>query len=232
MHNYSCFLFDLYNIILDDSEGMVERERYRLDNIYTILEKSLFPIKFAVLQKKYAEMISYMSELREKSAITFTPFQQVDYLLSLLNIHDVIVFKRVYDCYSDSILQISPKLIKGSENTLELLKERSKKIGLISNADRTPGNTHRILLKELAIYHYFDDITFSDEVGFSKPSPIIFETAIQKLGADKPETIFIGDAKAADSIGARNSGISVHLFKKEEENLYELAASYSGGYTE
>lgn len=67
MANYACFLFDLYGTILDDTHGMAEREQYRLDNIYTILEKSQYPVKFADLQKKYGEMSLYMSTAQEET---------------------------------------------------------------------------------------------------------------------------------------------------------------------
>jgi HAD superfamily hydrolase (TIGR01549 family) len=230
MHDYACIIFDLYNTILDDTKGIDEREKYRLDNIYTILEKSLFPVKFKVLEKKYAEMELTMYENQAKSNIAFTPFHQVDYLLNLLSIHDIVIFKKVYDCYIDALLQISPRLIKNADTALKLLKERGKKIGLISNTGKTSGCIIRLLLKQLGVYQYFDDFTFSDEIGFLKPDPLIFNTAVQKLGVPKSDIMFIGDLKNIDYDGAVNAGLNAHLFKKNEEDLYQLAVSYSGDF--
>lgn len=230
MQDYSCFFFDLYNTILDDSHGLPEREQYRLDSIYTILEKSLFPIKFSILQKAYGEILTELADIQENRHIAFSPFHQVDTLLRKLNVHDVVVFKKVYDSYVDAVLQISPKLVKNAEKALAYLKDKGKKIGLISNTGRTPGNILRLLMKELNIYQYFDDMVFSDEVGVMKPDMIIFDVALKRIGAQKKESIFIGDLKAHDYEGARNAGLSAHLFKKNEEDLYQIAVSYSGDY--
>lgn len=227
MHNYGCIIFDLYNTLLDDSFGLAEREQYRFDNIYTILEKSQFPVKHAVLKKAFAEMFKHYAE-KQAGNLAFSPFYQVEYLLSQLKINDIIVFKKVYDCYVDAVLQISPKLMKNVEAALKLLKERGKIIGLISNTGMTPGYIIRLLLKQFGIFQYFDDMTFSDETGVLKPDRLIFEIAIKKLNMDKNDSIFIGDMKETDYMGARSAGLNAHLFKKEEEDLYQLAVSYSG----
>ncbi len=232
MQNYDCILFDLYDTIIDDENGIAEREKYRLDNIYTILEKSLYPVKFNLLQKKYGEMNHYMADFQQRTGFPFIPFQQVEYFLNLLKITDIIVFKKVYDCYVDSILQISPKLMKNADKALKLLKERNKKIGLISNTGKTPGYILRILLKQLNVLGYFDSLIFSDEAGFLKPDPIIFEIAVKKLCVEKNNTIFIGDLKTVDYDGAIKAGLNAHLFRKKEEDLLQMAVSYSGEYNE
>ena len=231
MQDYSCIIFDLYNTILDDTNGLAEREQFRLDNIYTILEKSLIPIKFPVLQKAYRDMCMRMAEEQASLKKSFNPFQQVDDLLARLHIRDTVVFKRVYDSYVDSALQISPKLMPNAARALEVLKDRNRKVGLISNTGKTPGYVLRILLRELNVIQYFDDLVFSDEAGIMKPDPMIFDLALRRLGAPKKETIFIGDLQGADFEGARTAGLSAHLFKKDTEDLYELAVMFTGGYS-
>lgn len=230
MANYSCFLFDLYGTILDDSHGLAEREQYRLDNIYTILEKSLYPVKFADLQKKYGEMSLSMSAAQEEGKKSFIPFQQVAYLLRLLKVNDLVVFKKVYDTYVEAILQITPKLMRNAERALQLLKERNRRVGLVSNTGKTPGHVLRLLLKEMNILEYFDDFIFSDEVGFMKPDPVVFDVAVKKLGAQKKDVLYIGNSKVVDYDGAVNAGIAAHLFRRDEDDLYDLAVKYSGDY--
>ena len=230
MASFTCFLFDLYGTILDDTHGMAEREQYRLDNIYTILEKSLYPVKFADLQKKYGEMSMYMSTAQEEQKKAFTPFQQVAHLLHLLKVNDLVVFKKVYDTYADAILQISPKPMRNAERALELLRERNCKIGLISNTGKTPGHVLRLLLKEMNLLDYFDDFIFSDEVGFLKPDPIVFDLAVRKLGVQKKDAVYIGNSKVTDYDAATHAGITAHLFRRDDDDLYDLAVKYSGEY--
>lgn len=229
MPNYNYFFFDLYNTLLDDNYVLAERDQYRLDNIYTILEKSLYPVKFKDIQSVYGEMMVYFGEY-ESSGKSCTPFQQIDWMMKKLKVNDHIVFKKVYDSYVESLLQISPKLMKNAEKALALLKERDKKIALVSNTGRTPGHVLRIMLKQFGIYDLIDEVIFSDEVGLVKPELLIFQVAIRRLGALTKESIFIGDSKKIDFDGAKNAGMDAHIFKRDEEDLYQLAVSYSGEF--
>lgn len=69
------------------------------------------------------------------------------------------------------------------------------------------------------IIHYFATLTTSDEVGAKKPNPKIFAHALQKAGAQKKESIMIGDNLRADVQGALNFGIdAIHYsYKKEHQ---------------
>lgn len=147
-----------------------------------------------------------------------------------MKVNDLVVFKKVYDTYVEAILQISPKLMRNAERALQLLKERNRKIGLVSNTGKTPGHVLRLLLKEINILEYFDDFIFSDEVGFLKPDPVVFDIAVKKLDAQKKDVIFIGNSKVVDYDGAVHAGISSHLFRRDEDDLYDLAVKYSGEY--
>jgi len=229
VHNYECLIFDLFNTLIVD-EGMAEREKYRMDSIYTILEKSLYPVKFNELSLKYAKMIEHSAESQASTGWCFAPFYQVEYLLNLLNAHDLIVFKKVYDVFIDAILQICPEPIHNAQKALEELKDRGKRIGLISNTGKTPGIMLRIMLKEIGLFKYFDDMVFSDETGYLKPDSRIFQTAIERLGAKKEETIYIGDMKGCDYDGAMLAGLGAHLFDRKQEDIYNVVLTYSGGY--
>lgn len=228
MHDYACVIFDLYNTIIDDEEGIAQREKYRLDALYTILEKSNFPVTFAELSEKYGEMTLYYSEYHGSTGKAFSPFRQVEYLLNSLKVRDLVVFKRSYDVYTEALLHIPPKPLLHAEKALTYLQEKGKKIGLISNTGRTPGIVLRLMLKEINLYDYFDDMMFSDEVGFLKPEKMIFDVAVERLGVDKKETIFIGDIKECDYTGAINAGLNAHLFDRNRDDLFQLALSYSG----
>lgn len=227
MYKYQCVIFDLYSTLIDDNEGLAQREKYRLDSIYTILEKSGYPTTFAKLSEKYGEMTVYTYEYHN-SGIAFSPFSQIDYLLKLLNVNDIVVFKKVYDAYSGAVLHILPKPMNNAERALELLKSKNIKIGLISNTGKTPGMALRLMLKSLELYKYFDDTLFSDEVGYLKPNKHIFDIAVDRLVVERKETIFVGDLKASDYDGAINAGLNAHLFDPKQDDLYKLAMVYCG----
>ncbi len=229
MRTYETFIFDLYNtIILDD--GFAEREQYRMDTIYSILEKSLYSVKFDKLRDAYLDMSEYFNAIHGEKGIAVSPFYQIDYLLNKLDVHDVVTFKKTYDAYSAAVLQLNPKLMPDAKKALEYIKNQDKKTGLISNTGKTPGVILRILLKELGVFDLFDDMIFSDEIGVLKPNLLVFDIALKRLEAAKDQTIFIGDRKYCDYDGALNAGLSAHLFDRDKENLFALVVNYNGGY--
>lgn len=229
MKEYRNFIFDLYNTLVVD-EAQQERDQYLLDTIYSILEKSLYPVKFPELREKFQEMSRAIDETHARSGLAFSPFSQVRMLLDSMQVHDVVVFKKIYDSYIGAVLQLNPRLLPHARKALEYLREQGCRTGLISNTGKAPGNMLRILLMELGIFELFDEMIFSDEVGVLKPHPYIFEICIQRLGAQKEQTLFIGDLKHCDYDGALQAGLGAHLFDPATQDLFELAVQYSGGY--
>jgi|GEM_PF-2120913 len=230
MSDYPCIILNLYQTILDDSYGAGEREKYRVDSIYTILEKSLFPVKFNSLRKVYTESLDYSAKYEQEKGLACGPFNQIDYLLQKLGIRDSVVFKKIYDSYIDAVLQISPRLRKNVIAALNLLKERGKKISVISTSDKTPADIVKLLLKELLVYNIFDDFIFSDGVGITKPLSVLVHLSLEKLHLKKKDAIYIGKLSSSDYNEMSNAGLSTHLFNDLEDDIYQLAIRYSGGY--
>lgn len=231
MNDYSLIIFDLFRIILDDKKGAAEREKYRLDNIYTILEKSLIPVKFNSLKKIYSESNDYALNYEKDKGLAWGPFEQVDHISKKLGIRDQVIFKKIYDCYIDAILQISPKLHKNVLSALELLRERSKKVSVISiSGTPYPGDIIRLLLKDLMVYDFFDDLTFSTGVGIIRPLSKLIILSIEKLGLNKKNAIYIGKPPADEYNELTKAGINTHLYNESEDDIYQLAINYSGGY--
>ena len=62
-------------------------------------------------------------------------------------------------------------------------------------------------LKLIDITGYFETISWSEEMGFEKPDPRIFEMALERIGASPSEAVYIGDSVEADVVGAEQVGI-------------------------
>ena len=75
------------------------------------------------------------------------------------------------------------------------------KLSVLSNADVSL----RGRLERDGIHHLFDDIVVSAEVGVAKPEPVIFHLAVERLGLDAGECVFVDDwdknVEAARSVG-------------------------------
>ena len=65
----------------------------------------------------------------------------------------------------------------------------------------SPLFLHRKLRK------YLEIVLVSREVGFNKPSPVIFEEALRKLGLPPASVLHVGDSRREDVDGARAAGI-------------------------
>lgn len=99
---------------------------------------------------------------------------------------------------------------------LERLASRFQ-MGIVSNFDYAP-TVHGILERE-GIAHFFHPVVVSDEVGWRKPKPIIFETALARLGITSEEALFVGDRADIDVVGAKQVGMPVAWVNRGEERL-------------
>jgi putative hydrolase of the HAD superfamily len=96
---------------------------------------------------------------------------------------------------------------------LEVLASRDLKLGVISNWDERL----RPLLGGLKLHDYFQVIVISCEVGFSKPSPVLFEHTARQLGLPLRSILHIGDSPEHDFAGARGAGGQALLLNRSSE---------------
>jgi putative hydrolase of the HAD superfamily len=52
-----------------------------------------------------------------------------------------------------------------------------------------------------------DALVTAEDVGAAKPDPVMFETALKRVGCTAQEAVVIGDSWSADILGARRAGI-------------------------
>ena len=66
---------------------------------------------------------------------------------------------------------------------------------------------------------YFETVTYADEIQILKPDPRIFSLAMEKSGAKKNESMYIGDDWIADAVGAKAFGMSAIFFDRLDDNF-------------
>jgi putative hydrolase of the HAD superfamily len=93
---------------------------------------------------------------------------------------------------------------------LEALSTRGFRLGVISNY----ASRLRRVLQELGLARSFSTLVLSSECGFAKPSPRIFETALEKLAVSADEALYVGDRPKEDYRGARRSGLAALLLAR------------------
>ena len=93
---------------------------------------------------------------------------------------------------------------------LDALAVRGFNLGILSNWDERL----RPLLEKLGLAKYFEVIVISCEVGFPKPSPVIFEHAAKRLGLAPGFILHVGDSQEADVDGATRADYRALLLER------------------
>jgi len=122
-----------------------------------------------------------------------------------------------HSAYSNSIT-VEPEVLA----TLERLRQAGYPMGLVSNITLQP-DLMRADLERMGVGRYLDATVFSSEVGVRKPDPRIFQEALERLGVEPAETVFVGDRLYDDVSGAQAAGMrAVHTrqFRQEDDPDY------------
>ena len=104
------------------------------------------------------------------------------------------------------------------ENTLRILNHLHKRyrLGVVSNMALPAAVTHA--LKKFGLAPYFEVVVISGEVGWRKPSPRIFQHALNQLKIDAPQVAFVGDSLDTDIQGAKQIGMKTIWVKRKTAN--------------
>ncbi|MCC2683355.1 MAG: noncanonical pyrimidine nucleotidase, YjjG family protein [Paenibacillaceae bacterium] len=91
----------------------------------------------------------------------------------------------------------------GAPELLAALHGKAR-LAIVSNGI---GEAQRGRLAAGGVAHYFDAVVACDEVGCSKPDAAIFHLALERLGVDRKDALYVGDSLHFDFGGTRNAGI-------------------------
>jgi putative hydrolase of the HAD superfamily len=101
----------------------------------------------------------------------------------------------------------SVELAAGIRPSLEELRGRGIRLGIVCDAGFSGGAVLRDLLEREGLLAYFSGWAFSDEVGHYKPAAQIFETALAALDAEPSTSMHVGDLRRTDIAGAAALGM-------------------------
>lgn len=92
------------------------------------------------------------------------------------------------------------------------------KVGLLSNAwDDLRETMHN----RWDMDRLFDEMVISAEVGYVKPDPRVFQIALQRMGVEAPEAVFVDDMQV-NVEAARQLGMAAIQFTDTRQTLAEL----------
>jgi putative hydrolase of the HAD superfamily len=123
-------------------------------------------------------------------------------------------------------------LFSDARSTLSSLRAGGLKLGLITNGSVRMQSAK---LTCLGLMPAFDAVLISDAEGICKPDARIFHRAVERLGTEPAQSVFVGDHPEVDVAGARGAGMKA-VWRRDRtvpcvpaadaviEELYDLLA--------
>lgn len=213
--------FDLWEtLILDTPEREEARSRMRYEGLYHALSSGGFNVRVEDFKRGYEQSAERLQTVWKENLETSTR-EQIQSIIELAigkerqAIDVPAISDELVRAYVDPIFEYPPVLNEEAKATLEALRGRVNKLGLICNTGRTPGTALRQLLAKLGVLDFFDATVFSNEVGYRKPDRRIFEMAAKGLGARPSNLVHVGDNPEADIWGAKCAGLRALHFQRD-----------------
>lgn len=98
--------------------------------------------------------------------------------------------------------KVYPEVLKA----LNFFKRMDVRMGIVSNTTN-PGFMKEREMRNLGLKPYFEFAIYSSVTPFRKPHPSIFKLAIDNLGMEPQEILFVGDNLQLDVVGAKGVGM-------------------------
>jgi HAD superfamily hydrolase (TIGR01549 family) len=193
---YRAILFDLDDTLYDLRSYWRGRLHHALDDVlarYPHFDRNEL-VRLAIAQKVYIDKLPAF--LRE---------QGVDDETLIAVAHNM--FQR------DWFTRLA--LYEDAVRTLQTLRPLFK-LGLVTNG---PSRTQRSKIEQFQLADYLDLLIVSEEVGVAKPDPAIFQIALDQLGMQPHEALFVGDSPEFDLRGAAAAGMPVIWMNPRGESL-------------
>jgi HAD superfamily hydrolase (TIGR01549 family) len=110
----------------------------------------------------------------------------------------------------------------GAKKIIKQAKQQCK-VGLISNFTHAPVIYSS--LRKLGIGAFFNAVVVSEENGWRKPSSKIFTDALNRLGVQANEAVYIGDSPIEDIKGAKGAGLKTVFVPSQFNTIKDLVES-------
>ncbi|WP_099210161.1 TIGR02253 family HAD-type hydrolase [Thermococcus henrietii] len=103
--------------------------------------------------------------------------------------------------------------------TLEWLKGNGYRLGVVTSGPEY----QRLKLELTGLDKYFDVIVTREDVKAIKPEPKIFLHALERLGVEPGEALYVGDSLSQDVYGAKHVGMKAVWINRDGSDGYHMA---------
>jgi 2-haloacid dehalogenase len=126
--------------------------------------------------------------------------------------------------YYENLLGVGHFFMAGAEELLRALSGNYR-LFLVSNGS---ADVQKRRIKSAGMDKYFDNIFFSQQIGFEKPNKAFFDYCFTRIPYIKcHETLIVGDSLSSDVKGGKNAGIITVWFNPDNsKNLSDIIPDY------
>ena len=208
---YDNYIFDFYGTLACIWTN--ERKRYLWQGMADLFRQQKAPYHAGELQKKYL----YYCDLVTRRMQREYDHQLIE--IDLLEVFDLLYKNKGINADKGTLEETavifrllstqSAGLFKDAVNLLKRLRNKGKKVYLLSNAQAVFTEYE---MAQLGIKNLFDGIIYSSDAGYRKPSERLFSKLIDDYRLDKSRSVMIGNDVNSDIKGAHAVGIdSVYI---------------------
>ena len=218
---YSHIFFDLDHTLWDFEKNSSEC-------LFTIYEENHLQAKgtesFEVFYEQFSVINKKLWSLLDRNLITHQELRRSRFKDTFFALGIEIDYQEG-NLLNERFLELLPHkshLIEGAREILEYLKEKYQLHIITNGFDEVQAKK----MKSSEIFHYFDVIVTNEKANARKPHPGIFHYALQSAGAEKIESLMVGDNFEADVLGAISAGIDC-VFYNPEELIIDTQPTYT-----
>ncbi|TYB31008.1 MAG: HAD family hydrolase [Candidatus Mcinerneyibacterium aminivorans] len=219
--------FDFWNTLFEGKGPDHDiRENKRLTIINNFLETLGYNFDKKTLIQKTNETWEYFVDIWENEERTLTTKEILQHLFSKLKVEEIKNLDHLIKKISNLILKYPPSLTEDILYDLIPRLSKNYKLFIISDTALTSGKYLKNILANHNLLKYFDNFSFSDEIGRSKPHRLMF---LNVLGNSKniKHLLHIGDIGRTDIKGAKKIGASAIRYKMYND---EPLSSYNADF--
>jgi putative hydrolase of the HAD superfamily len=205
-------IFDLGHTLIDYYSVWDVPELRAIERSYEIAVKNGCEATAGRFQADLKKMLQEGHERKEKDLVEIPLHHVLDTIFQRFgcDVTDELLVEGMDAFYG--VLVEHRKLVPGTIEMLDVVKERGYAIGLVSDvAWGLPSEYPQRDMDFFQLGDYFDDMVFSTDVGLRKPHPKVFKIALANLGANAGESLFVGNSLQCDVKGALGVGMTAIL---------------------
>ncbi len=195
-------------VIFDFGSTIIREEGFDLEEgMRFLLSRAVVPsgVGEKELREFDEKVFPDMLERRQYSGLDFKLTQYLHLLQFCLGIRfDGDLDEIAFGCW---LREYRPRLEDGAVECLRDLRGKNIKVGLLSNTILS-GKSVELGLKHLGIHGFFDGVLCSSDVGYRKPSDLIFRAILGLLNAKPESSAMVGDNLQDDIGGAASLGMT------------------------